>query len=262
MTVESALRGEIDPSRHAHRAVRPRVAIVTGAGSGIGRATAELLLERGDLVVAADIDREALDWTNPVTEVSPVQADVSTPQGNERLIAYAIEEHGHLDTLILNAGVSAIGPIEDLDPSTIDRVLSVNLRGMALGLKAAIPALTKGHDPAIVTVASASAKGEPNMAIYSASKGGVISLSLSAAGELGPRGIRVNCVCPGPTLTAMTQPVVDRAPEVARQVERTIPLGRFGHPHEIAEVIAFLASPAASFVHGAVVPVDGGVSTR
>jgi NAD(P)-dependent dehydrogenase (short-subunit alcohol dehydrogenase family) len=139
----------------------------------------------------------------------------------------------------------------------------VNLRGVALGLRAALPALERGREPAVVTVASISGLGgEPFMSVYSASKGGVVSLTRSAAVELGSRGIRVNCVCPGPTVTGMTRPTLDGSPDVAAALRRAVPLRRLAQPEEIAEVIAFLASSAASYVHGAVVPVDGGITAN
>lgn len=235
-----------------------RVAIVTGAGSGIGLAAAKRILAQGGRVVAVDLDEKGLALLAGVDGVRTLAGDVTSEATNAGAVA-AAQELGGLNALILNAGLPANGAIDQLDMATFDRVIAVNLRAVVLGVRAALPALREASDPAIAVTASVSGLGgDPGLWAYNAAKGGVVNFVRSAALELGRQGIRVNAVCPGPTHTGMTMNI-QHAPAVHEELRRHVPLGRWGEPEEIAAVLTFLCSPAASFVNGAIVPVDGGV---
>ena len=235
-----------------------RVAIVTGAGSGIGLAAAKRVLAQGGRVVAVDLEEKGLALLAGVDGVRTLAGDVTSEATNAAAVA-AAQELGGANALILNAGLPANGAIDQLDMATFDRVIAVNLRAVVLGVRAALPALRKATDPAIAVTASVSGLGgDPGLWAYNAAKGGVVNFVRSAALELGRQGIRVNAVCPGPTHTGMTLNI-QHAPAVHEELRRHVPLGRWGEPDEIAAVLTFLCSPAASFVNGAIVPVDGGV---
>jgi glucose 1-dehydrogenase len=236
-----------------------RVAIVTGAGSGIGRATAARLVRDGYRVVVAEIDeaRAAAVATELGEAALPFAVDVSASTAVEALVAACLERFGGLDVMVANAGVPHGAPFLELSEDTWERVLAVNLKGVFLCGQAAARAMAAAGRPgAIVNVASTYAEvTEGGASAYSASKGGVRMLTKSMALELGPHRIRVNAVGPGWIRTGMN-PLDD--PDEVAQLEPTIPLQRVGLPEDVADVIAFLASEDARYVSGQTLFVDGG----
>jgi glucose 1-dehydrogenase len=236
----------------------PAVAVVTGAGSGMGRATAIRLARDGYAVVVAEIDatRAAAVASEIGDAAIPFAADVSEAEQVEALLAETLGHFGRVDVMVANAGVPHGAPFLELDEATWERVLAVNLKGVFLCGQAAAKAMVAGgHPGAIVNVASTYAEvTEAEASAYSASKGGVRMLTKSMAFELGPHGIRVNAVGPGWIRTGMN-PLDD--PAQVAQLEATIPLQRIGLPEDVADVIAFLASGDARYVSGQTLFVDG-----
>ena len=239
------------------------VAIVTGAGAGIGQATARMLHARGYRVVVADISAEALSWTQGIDGLLGVVADVSLEEDNEAMVRAAVEAFDRLDVLVLNAGIARRTQWEGEDAvDAYDRIMAVNGRGVVLGIRHAAPRIAADGGGAIVVVASTSGvRADPERFAYNASKAAAINLARAAALDWAVRGVRVNVMAPGPTMTSILQGG-RVTPEHLAELTRNIPLQRMGTPDEQAEAICFLASPAASFITGSVLMCDGGITAN
>jgi meso-butanediol dehydrogenase / (S,S)-butanediol dehydrogenase / diacetyl reductase len=240
-----------------------RSVVVTGAASGIGRAVAELFLNRGFGVVAVDRSVDGLLWAEDETNVITVAGDVAVAETNEAMVAAALDQFGRLDVAVLNAGIAGgLGFESEGSMERLDTMLGVNVRGVALGIRYAAPAMRASGGGSIVATASTSGlRGDPRNWAYNASKAAVINMVRAAALDYGAQGIRVNAVAPGPTETAISERLTADPVQKAAMARR-IPMQRWGLPEELAEAIWFLASPAASFITGVTLPVDGGLSAN
>lgn len=248
------------------RRLQGKVAIVTGAGTGIGRAISFLFAREGAKVAVTDIDVGAAEAT--VAEIAEtggsalaIEADVAEAVGVENMMRATVATYGHLDVLINNAGVGTDGDVVELPEKEWQRILDVNLKGVFLCCKYAIPAMKKSGGGSIVNIASTAAfVGGSVSCVYPASKAGVVALSKSTALRYAHNNIRVNCVCPGHVDTALTYTLKD--PEVKAALIRKYPLGRLGAPEEIANAVLFIASDEASFITGTELIVDGGYTAQ
>jgi len=242
-----------------------KVALITGAGGGIGRATALAFAAEGARVVVADWNESAASTTAESIRAAGgaalvVRVDVSIEAQVASMLAQTLAEFGRLDVAFNNAGVDLHGPsVTELDEASWDRVLDINLKGVWLCMKHEIPAMLE-RGGAIVNMASVGGVvAAPGLSAYIAAKHGVVGLTRSAALEFIGRGVRINALCPGATKSALLDDWLS-APGMAEAIRKQHPIGRWAQPEEIARTVLFLASEEASFIVGLPLIVDGGVT--
>ena len=235
--------------------------MITGAASGIGRATAELFAREGALLVLTDVNADGLAEVGVnLPDAVLVTGDVSRPSDAQRMIAAAVSQYGRLDVLVANAGVIPLQTIAEATAEDWDHVMAIDGRGMFLTCKYAIEAMS-GSGGSIVCLSSISGlAGQSGQVAYGPAKFVASGLTKHLAVECAARGIRVNAVAPGTIRTERVQRLADEpgGPGYLAAIEKLHPMGRLGEPAEVAAAILFLASPDASFVTGAILPVDGG----
>jgi NAD(P)-dependent dehydrogenase (short-subunit alcohol dehydrogenase family) len=245
-----------------------KVAVVTGGGNGIGRATCLGFAARGARVLVVDRDAAAAEAVAAEIgrgQARAMAADVSRAADVAAYVACALETFGRIDCFHNNAGIEGrVAPVAEYDEADFDAVMAVNVKGVFLGLRHVLPVMIRQGSGAVVNTASiAGLVGTPNMPAYVASKHAVLGLTKSAAGEVGPLGVRVNAVCPGPIATRMIRDIERQiSPNRPESVEAAyaggIPLRRYGTAEEVANVVLFLCSDLAANMTGAQVVVDGG----
>lgn len=250
-----------------NRSVAGKVVLITGAASGIGRACARVFADEGALIGILDrntnqLAEVAFELAEAGARVSSQSVDLTDQAQVEAAVAAVRAELGPIDVLVNNAGVSAPSPIDQPGYNEAwDLTLAVNLKAQSTTVRACLEDLKRNKSGRIVNVASTEGLGATAFAsAYTASKHGVIGLTKSLAVELGRSGVTSNCVCPGPIETGMTQAIPDE--QKSKFARRRVPVGRYGDPEEVAQAIVSLALPASSYINGAVLAVDGGMTSQ
>ena len=252
------------PHPNRSRSIAGRVAIITGAASGMGRATARLFAAEGAQVAVTDLDLSACEAVAAECGAGAraYALDVADGEAIARTVVQIAEKFGRIDILVNNAGVSSFCALEDPGYEEVwHRALGVMLTAHQRMVRAALPWLRQSDAARIVNIASTEGLGAtPGDTPYVAAKSGVVGLTRGLAVDLGPEGITVNCICPGPIRTAMTDAVAEDHKAIF--AKRRTALRRYGEPEEVAHMTLSLVLPAASFITGAVIPVDGGLMAR
>ena len=239
-----------------------KTAIITGGGSGFGRETAIKLAQRGANISVVDVSKEQGEETVKLckqlgTNAIFIEADVSKVEDVKRYVSQTVEHFGQIDLFFNNAGISGSG-VRTLDCSEeeFDAIVNVNLKGAFYGLKYVVNEMLKTGGGSIVNTASLGGiVGMPTLGPYSATKHGIVGLTKTIAGEYGRDNIRINAIAPGTNETPMVKAF---PPEAIKAMGEAVPMGRLGQPHEVGNVVAFLLSDEASYIHGAVISIDGG----
>jgi NAD(P)-dependent dehydrogenase (short-subunit alcohol dehydrogenase family) len=252
--------------------LRDKVCLVTGSGSGIGRAMAELFAREGASGIAI-VDRNTAAGEETLERIRQdggealfVRADVSVSEDTQRMVAATLDAYGRIDILCNNAGVGCYGEVHDVDEADFDACVATNLRGVFLGSKYAIPhMLDRGGGVIVNTASAAPFKGLATRAVYSATKGAVIAMTKAMAMDYAQRNIRVNCLCPGTVDSPWIQSILAEADDPAaahRALVDRQPVGRLGTPEEMARAALYLASDDSDFMTGAALLIDGGLSIK
>jgi NAD(P)-dependent dehydrogenase (short-subunit alcohol dehydrogenase family) len=252
------------------RRLEGKAAVITGAANGIGRATAIVFADDGARIVATDRDADGLDRLRDGLQANgaecvTVVGDVSRPDEARRMIQAAVEHFGRLDVLVANAGIIPLRTIIDATPEDWDEVMAIDGRGMFLTCKYAIEQmLTTGGGSLVLLSSISGMAGQSRQSTYGPAKFAASGLTKHLAVEWADRGIRVNAVAPGTILTEAVRRLPEQpgGAEYIEEIRQAHPMGRLGEPHEVARAIAFLASDEASFITGAILPVDGGYLAR
>ena len=239
-----------------------KIAIVTGAGAGIGKAIAAKLAAEGATVIVTDLDEATAKATaEALPGAITIRADVTDRQGVQAMAERVAGQFGRIDVLVNNAGWDKASPFVDSDPADWDRAIAINLYGVLHTCKAVLPVMAAQGGGAVVNLGSDAGRvGSSGEAVYSAAKGGVIAFTKSLAREMARNQVRVNCVCPGPTDTALFASMGGDNPKLREALTRAIPFRRLADPADLANAVAFFASDEADYITGQTVSVSGGLT--
>jgi 2-hydroxycyclohexanecarboxyl-CoA dehydrogenase len=238
-----------------------KIAIVTGAGQGIGRGIATKLAAEGATVVVTDINETTAKETAAEIGGVGLAADVTSRESVEDMVEQVMRQFGRIDVLVNNAGWDKAGPFVDTDPADWDRVIAINLYGVLYTSKAVLPIMAAQGFGSVVNLASDAGRvGSSGEAVYSAAKGGVIAFTKATAREMARHQVNANCVCPGPTDTALFASIGGDNPKLREALTKAIPLRRLAQPTDLANAVAFFASDEAAYITGQTVSVSGGLT--
>jgi 2-hydroxycyclohexanecarboxyl-CoA dehydrogenase len=240
-----------------------RIVVITGAARGIGRGIAHKLAAEGATVVVTDVDGDAAAAT--AAELGGAATghltDVTSPTSVDDTVEAVLAAHGRIDVLVNNAGWDVVGPFVDSDPASWDRIVAINLFGVLHTCKAVVPHMQARGEGAIVNIASDAGRvGSSGEAVYSAAKGGVIAFTKTLAREVARHQVRVNCVSPGPTDTALFAAITEDRPKLRDALIQAVPFRRLAEPTDLANAVAFLASAEAAYITGQTLSVSGGLT--